>query len=51
MKNMHRNAHKLAWLLILPFLLWLILYALDGRFDIEQRYGESQIAVDGEELP
>lgn len=51
MKKIHRSAHRLIWLLLLPLLVLIVIKAQTGRFAIEEKYEPSQLPVQGEKLP
>ena len=50
MKQKHRRAHLLVWLLLIPLLVGLIYHAQQGRFAIEDEYGASAIPEQGGRL-
>lgn len=51
MKKIHKNTHRVIWWILIPVLTLIIYIALDGRFDIENAYGESEIPAQAKELP
>ena len=51
MKKQHRQIHKWVWLLLVPLLLWLVFWGLDGRRNIEEAYPPSAVPVEGGVLP